>query len=178
MHMNVIARHFHHHDHRSSGLDKQFHQSSQYRIQRSCEDYCCRRSNLIRKSINSATYDYRRADRCELSKVIIFHSCEQKCDHCDIIAQLSHCFNVTAYCLWIHFFVFVLIRKQTEMSSSAGGGSLKLVPFIVQIFSSKSKTPICLGSLIHPQIVMTTLVCASMWVNNGRQPITLGFLLI
>lgn len=139
--------------------DKQFHQSSQnYRIQTSCEDYCCRRSNLIRKSINSATYDYRRADRCELSKVIIalMRTEMWSLRYYSSIKSLFWCNGL----LFVYFFFHS--RKQTEMSSSAGGGSLKLVPFIVQIFSSKSKTPICLGSLIHPHIVMTTLVCASM----------------
>lgn len=84
--------------------------SQSYRIQRSCEDYCCRRSNLIRKSINSATNDYRRADRCELSKVIIPLMRTEMWSFRYYISQLSHCFDVTAYCLW-NFFCFLFYSK-------------------------------------------------------------------
>lgn len=35
------------------------------------------------------------------------------------------------------------------------------IPWITQIYITKSKSPICLGSLIHPNIVMTTLQCVS-----------------
>lgn len=63
------------------------------------------------------------------------------------------------------------IRAQADWHAAAqhssGNGSVAvepptLMPGIVQIFGGKSKQPLCLGTLVHARIVMTTLVCATM----------------
>lgn len=38
----------------------------------------------------------------------------------------------------------------------------RLMPGVVQIFGGRSKQPLCLGTLVHPRVVLTTLVCATM----------------
>lgn len=59
--------------------------------------------------------------------------------------------------------------RYSQPSSRSGNATVDdavaLMPGIVQIFAGKSKTPLCLGTLLHARVVMTTLVCATMWVH-------------
>ncbi|XP_037031477.1 chymotrypsin-like elastase family member 1 [Bradysia coprophila] len=88
------------------------------RIQRSCEDFCCRRSNTVKKSLDYNEFnDVNKHNGCDASN-------------------------------W----------------DSPDGFEL---PWITQIYLTKSKSPICLGSLIRPNIVITTLQCVST-IPNGN----------
>ncbi|KAJ6647328.1 Phenoloxidase-activating factor 2 [Pseudolycoriella hygida] len=86
------------------------------RIQRNCEDFCCRRSNLVKKSTNYNEFN-------DVNK----HS------SCDASNWDSPDFDL---------------------------------PWITQIYLTKSKSPICVGSLIHPNVVMTTLQCVATIPNE------------
>lgn len=56
--------------------------------------------------------------------------------------------------------------RQCEITNSTYSNSVNnlRIKSLVQIFSTNGKKFVCLGSLVHPRAVLTTLECVSTWV--------------
>lgn len=96
-------------------------------------------------------------------RIIITKNCEDVCCRRRYFVKKSttHAGNVNSFAAQHHYRRPCELKNFNAATTNENDIRIKSMALIYSS-SSHLKQPICIGTLIHPKVVMTTLVCASM----------------
>lgn len=111
-------------------------------------------------------FRYSQFDFIRPIRIIITKNCEDVCCRRRYFVKKSTTYAGNANSFGTHNY-----RRPCELknfnAATTNENDIRIKSMAL-IYSSAAylKQPICIGTLIHPKVVMTTLVCASMWVPH------------